>query len=278
MSISARLNRLFDPASGRCIDVAMDHGFFGEHPHLAGIEDMTAAVDAVAAAGPDAVQLSPGQAPLLAARPRSPRIALVLRADVANVYSPEPPSEPFDLLIDDAIGLAVRHDAACVCLNLFDIPGQGRLRGQCVDNIARARTAAERAGMPVMVEPLPMNPGVGGYETDGDADRLVALVRQATELGADVIKVDVTDDLDQYGRVVEAARVPVLARGGGRIDDTELFERTHAVLAQGAAGVVYGRNVIQHEDPAAMVRALRALVHEGLGVDEARAELGVAAG
>jgi DhnA family fructose-bisphosphate aldolase class Ia len=202
----------------------------------------------------------------------------VLRADVANVYSPEPPSEPFDLLIDDAIGLAVRHDAACVCLNLFDIPGQGALRGQCVDNIARVRTAADRAGMPVMVEPLPMNPGVGGYETDGDADRLVAIVRQATELGADVIKVDVTDDLAQYGRVVEAARVPLLARGGGRIDDTELLERTHAVLAQGAAGVVYGRNVIQHENPAAMVRALRALVHEGAGVGEALADLGVAAG
>ena len=277
MSIAPRLNRLFDPRSGRCIDVAMDHGFFGEAPFLAGIEDMAASVVAVAAAGPDAIQLAPGQAPLLAARPRSPRVALVLRVDVANVYSPEPPDEPFDLLVDDAIGQAVRLDAACVCVNLFDIPGEGDLRRQCLDNIARVRTAAEGAGMPVMVEPLPMNPGVGGYETDGGADRLVALVRQATELGADVIKVDVTDDLDEYHRVVTAARVPVLARGGGRVDDTELLERTHAVLAQGAAGIVYGRNVIQHDDPAAMVRALRAVVHEGAEPGVAARELGAPA-
>ena len=46
------------------------------------------------------------------------------------------------------------------------------------------------------------------------------------------------------------ARVPLLVRGGGRVSDREMLERTHAVLEQGAAGIVYGRNVIQHDDPA----------------------------
>jgi DhnA family fructose-bisphosphate aldolase class Ia len=62
---------------------------------------------------------------------------------------------------------------------------------------------------------------------------------------------------------VTAARVPVLVRGGGRVSDEEVLERTAAVLEQGARGIVYGRNVIQHPDPPAMVRALRAVVHEG---------------
>jgi DhnA family fructose-bisphosphate aldolase class Ia len=86
-------------------------------------------------------------------------------------------------------------------------------------------------------------------------------VRQAAELGADVIKADPTDDLGAYHRVVTAARVPVLVRGGGRVSDEEILARTRAVLEQGARGIVYGRNVIQHPDPAAMVRALRAAVH-----------------
>jgi DhnA family fructose-bisphosphate aldolase class Ia len=123
------------------------------------------------------------------------------------------------------------------------------------------RTAADRAGMPVMVEPLVMAPGAGGYQVDGNAQRIVALVRQAAELGADVIKADPTDDLSAYHRVVTAGRVPVLVRGGGRVSDEEILARTRAVLDQGARGIVYGRNVIQHPDPGAMVRALRGVVH-----------------
>ena len=99
-----------------------------------------------------------------------------------------------------------------------------------------------------MVEPLAMK-GDAGYGVNGDADMVVTLVRQAAELGADVIKADPTDDLGEHGRVVEAA-VPVLVRGGGRASDEEIMRRTEAVLQQGAAGIVYGRNVVQHADPA----------------------------
>jgi fructose-bisphosphate aldolase, class I len=263
VSAEYRLNRLFHPRSKRCIDVAVDHGFFGEPRFLAGIEDMPAVVDTLVRAGPDAIQLTAAQAPLLQSRPGRDKPALVLRADVANVYGPEPPSAPFSLLVDDAIGQAVRLDAACVCVNIFDIPGMDDLRRQCLENVGVLRTACDRAGMPLMVEPLVMKPGGAGYGVDGDADRIVALVRQASELGADLVKADPTDDVSEYSRVVVAARVPVLVRGGGRVPDDELLRRTHAVLEQGAAGIVYGRNVIQHPDPAGMVRALRAVVHEG---------------
>jgi fructose-bisphosphate aldolase, class I len=265
VSAEYRLNRLFHATSGRCIDVAVDHGFFGEVHFLAGIEDIASAVATLVDAGPDAIQLSLGQAPLLQRVPGREKPALVLRVDVANVYGPAPPHQAFSRIIDDAIGHAVRLDAACVCVNLFDIPGADDLRRQCIDNIAQLRTAADGAGMPVMVEPLVMTPGQGGYAVDGDADRIVALVRQAAELGADVIKADPTDDLAAYDRVVTAARVPVLVRGGGRVSDDEILARTRAVLEQGARGIVYGRNVIQHPDPAAMVRQLRAVVHGEMG-------------
>jgi DhnA family fructose-bisphosphate aldolase class Ia len=99
---------------------------------------------------------------------------------------------------------------------------------------------------------------------DGDLEKILPLVRQAVELGADIIKADPTDDVSLYHRVVEiSGRIPVLVRGGGKAPDAEILSRTEALMQQGAAGIVYGRNIIQHANPAGMTRALMAVVHEG---------------
>jgi DhnA family fructose-bisphosphate aldolase class Ia len=51
-------------------------------------------------------------------------------------------------------------------------------------------------------------------------------------------------------------------RGGGRVSDEVILQRTADLMAQGACGIVYGRNIIQHPNPAAMTRALMAVLHE----------------
>jgi class I fructose-bisphosphate aldolase len=252
-----RLNRLF-AADGRCFDVAVDHGLFNQGAFLSGIEDIGSVIATLVDAAPDAIQLSPGQARLLQRIP-GPKPALVLRTDVANVYAEQLPPTLYSHLVDDAVGAALRLDAACVVVNLLLLPDQPELHRDCVRNVSALRAACEPVGMPLMVEPLVMK---GGYGVDGDVEKVVPLVRQAVELGADVIKADPTDDLDDYHRVIEAAGGrPVLVRGGGRIPDEEVLARTRAVIEQGAAGIVYGRNVIQHDDPAGMTRALMDVVH-----------------
>jgi fructose-bisphosphate aldolase, class I len=261
--VAYRLNRLFNPRSGRCLDVAVDHGFAGQEEFLAGIEDMAAAVDRLVDAAPDAIQLTVGQAHLLQSRPGRDKPALVLRCDTANVYGRRRPDHAFAVLIEDPVGQAIRLDAACVVVNMFDVPGGDELRRESVENVSRLKAWCEATGMPLMVEPLVMKPAEdGGYTVDGDVGKIVALVRQAVELGADVIKADPTDDLSEYHRVVETAGVPVLVRGGGRVADEELLARTHAVIQQGAVGIVYGRNIIQHSAPEAIVGALMAIVHD----------------
>jgi len=263
MVVTPRLNRLFGP-DGNCFDVAIDHGFFNEASFLGGIEDMPKVVATVAQANPDAIQLSPGTARHLQDLPGREKPALVLRTDVANVYGKELPRALFSQLIDAPLEQAIRADAACVVANLFLIPNQPEVYHQCVRNITALKTECERYGMPLMVEPLVMQPNstAGGYMVDGDIGKIIPLVRQAVELGADVIKADPTDDLGQYHRVVEVAGgVPVLVRGGGRVSDQEICERTYAVMQQGARGIVYGRNVIQHTSPERMTRALMAIVH-----------------
>jgi class I fructose-bisphosphate aldolase len=267
--VKARLNRLWNQRSGRCLDVALDHGCFGEPSFLTGIEDMPAAVRTVAAAGPDAIQLTVGQAELLQSIRGRERPALVLRLDVANVYGAELPATVFSRMIRRPVEQALRLDAACVVVNLFHIPARPELTAECIDNVLQVKPDCDRYGMPLMIEPLVFAAGIrGGYRVDGDTAKIAPLVRQAVELGADVIKADPTDDLGHYHEVVRAARVPVLVRGGARLADRELLERTAAVLEQGAAGIVYGRNIIQHRDPAAMTRALMALTHEGATAEE----------
>jgi class I fructose-bisphosphate aldolase len=270
MSDLPRLRRLL-AADGRCFDVAIDHGIFNEPTFLSGIEDLPAAVRTIADARPDAIQLAPGQAPLLQALPGPGKPALVLRVDVTDVYGPKPPDDPFCVLIEGGVEAAVRFDAACVVTFLLLVPGKPALHRACVANLCRVRPACERFGMPLMVEPIAMKPdGKGGYAVDGDVVRVAALARQAVELGADVLKVDPTEQLADFARVVEVASgKPVLVRGGGKASEQEIFARTEQLMRAGAAGIVYGRNVIQHPSPRAITRAFMALVHEGAAAAQA---------
>lgn len=269
-----RLNRLFNPKSGRCFDVAVDHGFFNQPGFLQGIEDMRNVVKTLVEAAPDAIQLTVGQARHLQEIPGRHKPSLVLRTDVANVYGKELPATRFSLMIEDAMLQAVRNDAACVCVNLFQIPGAPEVHQQCVENILRLKPQAEYYGMPMMVEPLVFRPNeqAGGYMVNGDLDQITHLVRQAVELGADLIKADPTDDVSVYHKIVEtAAGIPVLVRGGGRVSDREILDRTQALLKQGVSGIVYGRNVIQHPNPTGITKALMAMIHEAASVEDSLA-------
>jgi class I fructose-bisphosphate aldolase len=272
---SFRLNRLFNPISKRCIDVAVDHGFFNELNFLSGIEDLAKAVDVLVDANPDAIQLTIGQAELLQRIAGKLKPVLVLRTDIANVYGKELPRTLFSRMIEQPVEQAIRLDAVCVVVNLFRIPGQPEVTDQCMQNILRLKPECDRFNFPLMIEPLVFRPNIeaGGYMVDGDITKILPLVRQAVELGADVIKADPTDDPEEYHKVIQAARVPVLVRGGGKANDLEVLKRTEQIIAQGAAGIVYGRNIIQHANPAGMTRALLAIVHKGATAEEAAAFL-----
>jgi len=224
---AARMNRLLAP-SGNCFDVAIDHGMFNEGAFLGGIENMRAAIHTVAAAAPDAIQLPPGTAPILQAIPGKARPALVLRTDIANVYGTPLPRTLFSEVIDRPVEQALTLDAACVVVNLLLLPDQPEVYRACIRNVNALKRECEIMGMPLMVEPLVMQDNAkGGYMVDGNIDLILPLVRQAAELGADIIKADPTTHVQDYHRVIEVAQgAPVLVRGGGRVSDAEILTRT----------------------------------------------------
>lgn len=269
-----RLNR-FLAADSRCLDVAIDHGVFNEHAFLDGLGDMPAVVRALVAAGPDAIQMNIGQADVLQTIAGARKPALVLRTDVGNLYNAQTHKVMFDQLVhwDEPILGALKLDAACVVCNLLLMPGEPDLHRQTVLNAARLRVVCEKYGMPLMMEPLVLKPNEakGGYQVDGNKKLIIALVRQARELGADVIKADPTDHAEDYHEVIQAARCPILVRGGGKKPLQSVFNEAAAFLAQGAHGLVYGRNIYQHPNPARIVAAFMAMIHEGADADRAMA-------
>jgi fructose-bisphosphate aldolase, class I len=266
-----RMNRLF--GAGRCLDVAIDHGVCNEPSFLSGLEDMQSVVEALVDAAPDAIQMNYGQADLLQNVAGRTKPALVMRVDMGNPYNRERHRHMWAVLQNEAEPLigAIEMDAACVVVNLFMLPDEPDLFRQCVQNIARVRADCDRYGMPLMIEPLVMQPvdKAGGYMVDGDADKIVTLTRLVREMGADIVKADPTTDAEDFHRVVEAARCPVLVRGGGREDLRVVFEKSAALMRQGAMGMVYGRNIYQHANPGAVVRGLMAIIHDDAGGEDA---------
>lgn len=264
-----RMNRLFN--GGRCLDVAIDHGVCNEPSFLNGLEDMSAVVKTLVQAAPDAIQMNYGQADLLQDVAAKDKPALVMRIDMGNPYNRTRHRDMWAVLQNEAEPLigAIEMDAACVVVNLFMLPDEPDLFRQCVQNIARVRADCDKYGLPLMIEPLVMQPvdKAGGYMVDGDADKIVTLTRLAREMGADIVKADPTTNAEDFHRVVEAARCPVLVRGGGKEDLRVVFDKSAALMRQGAMGMVYGRNIYQHANPSAVVRGLMAIIH-----DDARGE------
>lgn len=271
LSPKARMNRMF--TNGGCLDVALDHGVCNEPSFLHGLENMESVVGALINAKPDAIQMAYGQADLLQSRPEKDKPALVMRIDMGNPYNDQRHRVMWSALQnhDEPIIGALEMDAACVVVNLFMLPDEPDLFQQCVKNISRVRTACHKYGMPLMIEPLVMLPNDvrGGYQVDGDAEKIITLVRLASEMGADIIKADPTANPEDFHRVVETARVPVLVRGGGKEDLKAVLQKSSMLMAQGANGMVYGRNIYQHDNPKAVVNALMAIIHSGVSGDEA---------
>ena len=226
------MNRLF--GNGRCLDVAVDHGVCNEPSFLDGLENMPVVVKALVDAKPDAIQMNYGQADLLQDIPGKDKPALVMRLDMGNPYNRNRHRDMWAVLQNEADPLigALQMDAACVVVNLFMLPDEPALFRQCVQNISRVRADCEKYGMPLMIEPLVMQPVTerGGYMVDGDADKIVTLTRLAREMGADIIKADPTTNAEDFHRVVETARCPVLVRGGGKEDLSAVFAKSAALM------------------------------------------------
>jgi fructose-bisphosphate aldolase/2-amino-3,7-dideoxy-D-threo-hept-6-ulosonate synthase len=138
--------------------------------------------------------------------------------------------------------------------------------------LGRVADDCDRYGMPLLAMMYPRGPKIQNRHT---VDVVAHVARLGAELGADVVKTDYTGDLETFKEVVRGCYVPVIIAGGPRIETVrEILQMVNDSLKAGAVGLSIGRNVFQHENPESMVKALSAMVHRRVSVDEALRVLG----
>lgn len=252
-----RLGRLFNPESGRSFITALDHGVTIGVP--AGAENFPATLARVIAGGPDAVLVAPGQiekAGSLFAHRGAP--GALVRCDwIINDPYINDLGEGYRQLVTPSQALHLGADAAVMFLMIG--AGDGQLFADNVRAVAQASIEAHSVGLPLIVEVVLWGTK---REDKKDADRLAWGSRMAVELGADAIKTEYTGDAASMSKIIDTCGAPVLLLGGTKSENPEaLWQGTKAAVDAGAKGVIYGRNVFQHDDPVAVSKRLREIIH-----------------
>jgi len=236
-----RLARIFDPGTGHTVMLAFDHGYF-QGP-TTGLERVDLSI----------VPLTPWADALMCTRgilrstiPADCGRGLVMRASGGPSVLKELSDERIALDMEDAVRMGVHAVAVQVFVG-------GAYETQSIQNMTQLVDAGYRVGVPVL--------GVTavGKELTRDARYLGLATRICAELGAQIIKTYYTED--GFEDVTAGCPVPVVMAGGKKLPELDALTMAWKAIDQGAAGVDMGRNIFQSAHPAAMIRAVRHVVH-----------------
>ncbi len=261
-----RLSRVINPVTGKGIIVAMDHGLF--LGPIAGVENITKAIERVVEGQPDALQITAGVASVASQFLRGKSdLGFVLRVDATNIWRSKPELKEGYHVAVASVEDAIRLGADAIVAFFFVGYETDRQEAENLGRLANLASQSRIWQMPLIVEPLVIERGSHAVR---DPERVKLAVRIASELGADALKVDYTGDPKSFAEIVEATTAPILIRGGPKMEtDEAVLQMVRDAMDAGAKGLVFGRNIWQHENPAAILKAMRAIVHEGATVKEA---------
>lgn len=267
MGKKIRTSHFINQKSKRSVIVPLDHGLpLGITP---GLERPIETFQKVIEGGADAVLMPPGQAKVCRDGffgRLSP--SLILRLDWTNLFRTTLPAQVGSETLIASVEDAARFAADGVITYFFIGYETDEAEALNINNAGRIARECERYGMPYIAEPMARGKRAVGHEYDPEYLKLH--VRMAAEVGADFIKTDYSGDPDSFKEVVKGCPVPILIAGGPKTKtQQDALEMAKGALQAGAIGVIFGRNVFQAEDPTAMVKALRAIVHEDADVTDA---------
>ncbi|QLA15231.1 2-amino-3,7-dideoxy-D-threo-hept-6-ulosonate synthase [Desulfolutivibrio sulfoxidireducens] len=253
---TVRLERVFNRNTHRTIIVPMDHGV--TVGPIDGLIDMREAVNQVAEGGANAVLMHKGL-PRCSHRGRGRDVGLIIHLSASTALSPYPNAKVLVATVEDALKLGA--DGVSLHVNLGD-----ETERHMLEHFGEVTSKAAEWGMPVLAMVYARGPKV----KDEYAPEVVRhCARVGTEIGADVVKVPYTGDVDSFAKVTEACCIPVVIAGGPKMDnDRDLLQMAHDSVQAGGSGLSIGRNIFQHRQPARIVQALHGIVHLNWDVDQ----------
>ncbi|MCX4309809.1 MAG: 2-amino-3,7-dideoxy-D-threo-hept-6-ulosonate synthase [Desulfovibrio sp.] len=256
-----RLERILNRTTGRTIIVPMDHGV--TMGLVDGLIDMREAVNDMAKAGADAVLMHKGLV-RCSHRSAGKDIGLIIHLSASTALSPHGNTKTLVGTVEE--GLKHGADAVSIHINLGDPNERDMLR-----DFGKISEACDNWHMPLIAMVYARGPAVAN---SFDPKAIAHCARVGVELGADIVKVSYTGDIESFSDVVSCCCVPVVIAGGERMDsDREILQMVAASLTAGGSGISMGRNVFQHPRRVKLVKALRMIVHENATVDQALASM-----
>lgn len=254
---AVRLERIFNRNTGRGIIVPLDHGI--SVGPIYGLVDFKGTVNQVADGGANAVLMHKGL-PRCTHRGYGRDVGLIIHLSASTSLSPTPNAKTLVASVEDALKLGA--DGVSVHVNLGD-----ETEARMLADLGEMASKAADWGMPLLAMVYARGPKV---EDEYDVEVVRHCARVGQELGADVIKVAYTGDMESFSRVVEACCVPVVIAGGPKLDnDADLLKMAYDSVTAGGAGLSIGRNIFQAEQPTKLVAALSKIVHEEWDVHQA---------
>ena len=257
-----RLERIINREDHRTIIVPMDHGVtIGA---VDGLIDMREAVNDMAIGGADAVLMHKG---LIRCSHRSAGkdVGLIVHLSASTMLTPNANTKTLVGTVEE--GIKHGADAVSVHVNLGD-PNERLM----LADLGKVAAACDDWHMPLLAMMYARGPEIAN---SFDPKVVAHCARVGVELGADIVKVSYTGDMDSFADVVSGCCVPVVIAGGERMDSTrQVLQMVHDSIKAGGAGVSMGRNVFQHPRRIELMRALRAIVHDNADVDHALAIVG----
>ncbi len=254
---SVRLERIFNRNTGRTIIVPMDHGV--TVGPIYGLVDLPGTVNKVADGGANAVLMHKGL-PRCTHRGYGKDVGLIVHLSASTSIATLPNAKSLVGTVEDALRLGA--DAVSVHVNLGD-----ETERYMLEDLGKVTSRAVEWGMPVLAMMYARGPKV---QNEFAPEIVGHCARVGMELGADVVKVNYTGDMDSFADVCEACCVPVVIAGGPKMDsDRALVEMVHDSVKAGGSGLSMGRNVFQHARPDLLVTALHGVVHSEWTVDQA---------
>jgi predicted phospho-2-dehydro-3-deoxyheptonate aldolase len=243
----------------RTVIVPMDHGVtIGP---VQGITDMQKITNQLLEGKVDAVLVHKG----IAKRIDVDGAGLIVMLSGASNLGPNPNGKVQVCSVGEALRLGA--DAVSVHLNIG-----AQDEDKMLANLGKVSEECEHYGLPLLAMMYPRGPKI---VNEHDINVVAHAARIGAELGADIIKTNYTGSIDSFKAVTESCPAPVVIAGGPKCKSlNEVLQTTHDALQGGAAGLSIGRNVFQCENPTAIAKALSAIVHEDVSVEQAQKILG----
>ncbi|QZY54412.1 3-hydroxy-5-phosphonooxypentane-2,4-dione thiolase [Crassaminicella profunda] len=244
-----RLSKIFNPKTGKTLMLAFDHGYI--MGSTAGLERLDLSIPPLIE---DADVLMATRGALRSTIMPKMNKAIALRCSAgSSVLKEDMSHEIIGVNIEDAI----RMNASCMAIQVF-VGASGEC--QTLNNLSKTIDAGNRYGIPVL--------GVTavGKEMERTTRYFLLATRIIAELGAHIIKTYYCKDFE---KITSACPVPIVIAGGKKVSEAKALEIAYRAIQEGAAGVDMGRNVFQAENPKAMIKALRSIVHNGFNPKDA---------